>query len=100
MQAVSSPHRGAFSSTEAALQNAFELLSYLSTIIWSHPAQFRYPILISAIAVYAAALAYTVFLRRSRGHLIHVHTPLCLKGNKPRRSRSRDQSPGVSGDGV
>lgn len=73
---VQGSHRGSFSSTEASFQNAFELLSYVSTIIWSHPDQFRYPILLSAVAVYTSAFLFGKFLRGRRGHLVHV--PPCI----------------------
>lgn len=74
---VQGSYRGSFSSTEASFQNAFELLSYVSTIIWSRPNQFRYPILLSAVAVYTSAFLYGLFLRRRRGHLVHM--PPCIK---------------------
>ena len=71
-QGVEGSQRGSFSSTEASFQNVFELLSYVTTIIWSHPNQFRYPVLLSAAAVYTAAGLFAIFLRKRRGHLIHV----------------------------
>jgi len=37
LKEVQGGHRGSFSSTEASFQNAFELLSYVTTIVWSHP---------------------------------------------------------------
>ncbi len=76
-QEVQGTQRGSFSATEASLQNLFELLSYVTTIIWSSPRQFRYPVVLSAAAVYAAAALYAVFLRRRRGHLVHLST--CVK---------------------
>lgn len=74
---VQGSHRGSFSSTEASFQNAFELLSYVATIIWSRPNQFRYPVLLSAVAVYTSAFLFGIFLRRRRGHLVHM--PPCIK---------------------
>ena len=70
--------RGAFSSTEAGFQNAFEMLSYVTTIAWSRPDHFRYPALLSTVAVYVAASLYAAFLRRRRGHLLHL--PKCGLG--------------------
>ncbi|KAL2782559.1 Ferroporti-1 [Aspergillus keveii] len=55
--------RGSFSSTEAAWQNLFETLSYASTMIFSRPDQFRWPALISVIAVSLAGLLYAIFVR-------------------------------------
>ncbi|EXJ58932.1 hypothetical protein A1O7_06363 [Cladophialophora yegresii CBS 114405] len=71
-QEVQGPHRGFFSSTEATLQNLFELLSYVTTIVWSSPRQFRYPVLLSTVAVYTAAGLYAYSLRQRRGHLVHL----------------------------
>ena len=80
---VEGSYRGLFSSTEASLQNAFELLSYVSTIVWSRPDQFRYPVLLSAVAVYTSAYLFGTFLRRRRGHLVHV--PPCIQRKEPGR---------------
>lgn len=70
--------RGSFSSTEAAFQNLFELMSYALTIALPHPNEFKYPTLVSGIAVLTAGVIYASFLRRRRGHLVHVS---CLKGH-------------------
>lgn len=74
---VQGSHRGSFSSTEASFQNAFELLSYVLTIVWSQPTQFRYPVLMSAVATYVSGFLFGKFLRRRRGHILH--TPGCIK---------------------
>ena len=74
---VQGNYRGSFPSTEASFQNAFELLSYVSTIIWSRLNQLRYPILLSAVAVNTSAFLFGSFLRRRRGHLVHM--PPCIK---------------------
>ncbi|ETI22095.1 hypothetical protein G647_06166 [Cladophialophora carrionii CBS 160.54] len=71
-QEVQGPQRGSFSSTEATLQNLFELLSYVTTIVWSSPRQFQYPVLLSTVAVFTAAGLYAYFLRQRRGHLVHL----------------------------
>ncbi|KZL70881.1 iron-regulated transporter [Colletotrichum tofieldiae] len=68
---VEAENRGRFSTIEAAWQNAFELLSYVSTIIFFRPAKFNWPALISVMAVSSASLAYTTYVGRKRGHLIH-----------------------------
>lgn len=72
IQGVEAENRGNFSSIEAAWQNAFEIGSYISTIIFSQPDQFGWPALISIITVGIAGILYTVFARMQRGHLIHV----------------------------
>jgi iron-regulated transporter 1 len=64
--------RGAFSTVEASFQNLFELLSYVSTIVFSRPDQFRWPVVISVVVVYTAGCLYAVFVRRRRGHLVHI----------------------------
>ena len=69
--------RGTFSTVEASFQNLFELLSYLTTIVFPHPDQFRWPVVISVVAVYTAGGTYTAFVRKRRGHLIHLHK--CIK---------------------
>ncbi|RMX76966.1 hypothetical protein D0869_10258 [Hortaea werneckii] len=64
--------RGTFSSREFALQNAFEMLAFLSTIVFPRPEQFKYPAAISALAVATACVLYAIFVRARRGHLLHL----------------------------
>lgn len=66
-----------FSIVETAFQNIFDLLSWALTLIWSNPASFRWPVIISVAAVYAAGGLYTYYVRQRRGHLIHA--PSCLR---------------------
>ena len=79
-QEVESDSRGAFSTVEASAQNFFELFSYASTIIFSRPDQFQWPVLISASAVVAAGGLYTAYVRKRRGHLLHRPPCLRMKG--------------------
>ena len=74
---VEQQYRGAFSTTEAALQNFCELCAYASTIVFFKPSQFRYPTIMSVAAVYVAGALYAKFLRDRRGHLMHA--PKCFK---------------------
>ncbi|CAK7231627.1 hypothetical protein SEUCBS140593_007991 [Sporothrix eucalyptigena] len=67
--------RGKFSTAEAAFQNLFEVLAYATTIVWSRPEQFRWPVVVSVGAVYTASAMYTAFVRRRRGHLFHSPLP-------------------------
>lgn len=69
--------RAAFSSIEAALQNFFEMLSFVATIVFSRPEQFRYPSMISCGAIAMSSICFTAFVRQKRGHLLH--TPAWLK---------------------
>jgi iron-regulated transporter 1 len=75
-------NRGAFSSVEAAWQNAFELCSYISTVIFSHPEQFQWPGLLSVIAVYTAGVLYAAFVRKRRGHLLHLSRLVMLRARE------------------
>ncbi|KIW08861.1 uncharacterized protein PV09_00785 [Verruconis gallopava] len=74
--------RAAFSSCEVALQNLFELLSFLATIVFPDPRQFIYPVLISYGAVSMAAVCFAAFVRKERGHLLHASR--CMGGDKKR----------------
>ncbi|PLB49866.1 hypothetical protein P170DRAFT_454594 [Aspergillus steynii IBT 23096] len=73
---VEAAYRGSFSSVEAAWQNVFELCSYATTIIFSRPDQFHWPVSISCIAVMVAGGMYAGFVRMRRGHLFHP--PHCI----------------------
>ncbi|KAK5290618.1 hypothetical protein LTR99_011019 [Exophiala xenobiotica] len=88
---VEAQNRGAFSSVEAVWQNAFELLSYASTIIFFRPEQFKWPALISVVAVTFAGSAYTLYVRLRRGHLVHFEavTNFLSTGNGKQREQER-----------
>ncbi|KAL1874775.1 hypothetical protein VTK73DRAFT_194 [Phialemonium thermophilum] len=73
---IQGDRRGTFSTVESSFQNLFDLLSWVLTIIWPNPASFQWPVVVSVAAVYAAGGLYIYYLRRQRGHLIHV--PQCL----------------------
>ncbi|KAF2399679.1 hypothetical protein EJ06DRAFT_511875 [Trichodelitschia bisporula] len=75
--AVDESARGAFASAEAALQNGAECLAYAGTLVWSTPDEFWIPAMVSGVAVGAAAGGYAAYVRRARGHLVHVG---CLEG--------------------
>jgi len=49
-----------------------------STIVFSKPAEFKYPASISAGAMITAGVLYAVFVRQRRGHLVHLSD--CMKG--------------------
>lgn len=65
-----------------ALQNIFEMVSFVSTIVFPLPQQFQYPVMISSGAVALAAACFTAYVRKERGHLLHRSR--CLGGDKPR----------------
>ena len=83
---VDAEHRGSFSSIEASAQNLFELCSYAMTVVASRPSQFRWPVLGSMLAVYAAGILYASFVRRRRGHLVHLSK--CIEGGKGAKGRT------------
>ncbi|KMP01864.1 hypothetical protein CIRG_02002 [Coccidioides immitis RMSCC 2394] len=74
---VEPDHRGSFSSMEASWQSTFELCSYATTIIFSRPEQFQWPVLMSCAAVFTGGGLYTMFVRSRRGHLFHL--PQCIE---------------------
>ena len=76
-ESISASQRGLFSTVEASIQNFFELCAFAMTIIFPKPEQFRYPALVSLLAVYCSAALYARFVRNRRGHLLHM--PACLK---------------------
>lgn len=87
---VEAEERGSFSSTEASLQNLFELCAYATTVVWARPDQFRYPVLVSTVAILVASGLYTSFVRRRRGHLTHLSD--CIKGDKGEVRREGDDT--------
>ncbi|KAF2731553.1 hypothetical protein EJ04DRAFT_545131 [Polyplosphaeria fusca] len=63
--------RGSFSACEMALQNFFELISFLITMIWHQPHEFRYAAYVSVGAIGISAACFAGFVRQKRGHLLH-----------------------------
>lgn len=82
---MESDQRGSFSTQEAAWQNFFELGSYITTLAFYRLEQFRWPVLVSVIAVIAAQGLYATFVRTRRGHLVHLPFCVDLKGERARR---------------
>ncbi|KAG8883840.1 hypothetical protein FRB98_002779 [Tulasnella sp. 332] len=66
------PRRNSITSLQFALQNVADLLKYILTIILSRPSQFRYAAVVSVASVFAGALSYTAFVKRTRGHVVHL----------------------------
>ncbi|KAL4891271.1 Ferroporti-1 [Aspergillus ambiguus] len=85
-EGVEEHERARFSSTEMALQNTFELLSFATTIVFPRPEQFKYPVYISYGAIGVAAIFFAAYVRRERGHLLH--TSKCFGGDKGMRPLS------------
>ncbi|KAI4234033.1 MAG: hypothetical protein LQ349_004039 [Xanthoria aureola] len=85
---VSSNSRSQFSTTEAALQNLFEMLSFATTSVFSKPELFQYPALISVGATGVANLCFTTYVKQNRGHLFHKSR--CLARQKYTRVNDPD----------
>jgi hypothetical protein len=65
-----------FASSKGLIRNKL-FVARAQTIIFSKADQFQWPAVISVIAVYVARGTYMVFVRRGRGHLVHM--PSCIK---------------------
>ncbi|UKZ55475.1 hypothetical protein TrVGV298_009299 [Trichoderma virens] len=85
---VEAENRGVFSSVEAAWQNAFELLAFASTIVFSRPEEFKWPSLISTLAVASASSAYATFVYLRRGHLLHLEALAIFLFTEKKRQES------------
>jgi iron-regulated transporter 1 len=77
-------------AVEAAWQNAFEICSYISTIVMSRPDQFKWPTLLSVLAVVAAGLLYALFFYLRRGHLLHLSNISPCRRSRTRQKRTRE----------
>jgi len=64
---VEEDSRGAFSTAETSAQNLFEMLSYVSTIVWYRPEQFQWPMFITLGSVYAGCLTYAIYVDKMKG---------------------------------
>jgi len=62
------------------------MLSFLSTIIFAQPPEFKIPATISAGAVASAGVLYATFVRMRRGHLIHLSN--CMDRNHSKNQGS------------
>ncbi|GAA6000247.1 uncharacterized protein JCM10292_004052 [Rhodotorula paludigena] len=76
------PRRNAIMALQFALQNIFDLIKYVVTIILNRPSQFKWAVAISFGAVCCGAASYLVYARKERGHLVHTGwmEPLLRKG--------------------
>ncbi|KAL1726275.1 Ferroporti-1 [Schizophyllum commune] len=85
---VEAEHRGTFATVEASWQSFFELCAYASTIVFSRPEQFRWPALMSCAAVFSAGGLYASFVRKRRGHLLHLSK--CIEHRSAKRRNERE----------
>ncbi|KAF9571744.1 hypothetical protein EC968_000190 [Mortierella alpina] len=65
-------HITSIAGWQYSLCNLFDLLQFALTIAVSDPAQFIIPASISLSATVGAALIYTLFVWKDRGHLLHI----------------------------
>ena len=72
-QFVDADKIGGIAGWQHSLCNLFDLSQYILTMIFSNPSQFFIPALISFFSVLLATLIYTSFVKKQRGHLIHLH---------------------------
>lgn len=79
--------RGSFSAIEASLQNFFELCSFATTMVWAGPEEFRYPVWVSGGVVAVSAGCFAAFVRRKRGHLLHLRGSRCFEKRGKGRGR-------------
>lgn len=72
--------RGEFTGIEQSFIATSELLQWTLTAIMSRPEQFYVLGWVSWVAVATAAGLYALFIRRRRGHLLHMHVGMsCCK---------------------
>ncbi|KAF9080388.1 hypothetical protein BGX23_002233 [Mortierella sp. AD031] len=68
---TASTHITSITGWQYSLCNFFDLLQFVLTIVVSDPAKFIIPASISVGSIFGAAVFYTWFVWKDRGHLIH-----------------------------
>ncbi|TFY75251.1 hypothetical protein EWM64_g8761 [Hericium alpestre] len=63
--------RGEFSGVEVGFVSACELAQWVATAVWNKPEEFRYLGAAGSGVVALAVAAYTTWMWRQRGHLVH-----------------------------
>ncbi|KAK6497591.1 hypothetical protein TWF481_011998 [Arthrobotrys musiformis] len=71
--------RGEFTGIEQSFVSTAELLQWTITAILSHPKDFDVLAVISWVSILGAAGCYAWFIRKRRGHLLHVKVSACCK---------------------
>lgn len=69
---VSPAQRSSFAGTETALTSFFELLQWVAAAVWNKPEEFRWLAVGSLGAVGVSLVIYSGWVRRRRGHLVHL----------------------------
>jgi iron-regulated transporter 1 len=71
-QYVDNSQIGSVSGWQHSLCNVFDLSQYVLTAIVSDPNDFAIPAFVSLLAVVGASISYTLFVKKERGHLLHL----------------------------
>ncbi len=66
------------------------MCSYLMTILFADPGSFRIPALASLGAVILAAVCFAAYVRKERGHLVHLSS--CLESKEYTRLEEQGTS--------
>ncbi|GAA5840724.1 hypothetical protein JCM5353_005745 [Sporobolomyces roseus] len=66
------PRKNTIMALQFSLQNMLDLIKYVVTIIFNKPDQFKWAVVISFASVILGALCYLIYVRKERGHLIHL----------------------------
>ncbi|GAA5950123.1 hypothetical protein JCM3765_004204 [Sporobolomyces pararoseus] len=67
------PRKNTIMALQFSLQNVLDLIKYVVTIIFNKPSEFKWAVVISFASVVLGALCYLVYVRKERGHLIHLN---------------------------
>ncbi|GAA5914652.1 uncharacterized protein JCM6883_001031 [Sporobolomyces salmoneus] len=67
------PRKNTIMALQFSLQNCLDLIKYVVTIIFNKPEQFKWAVVISFASVILGALCYLIYVRKERGHLIHLN---------------------------
>ncbi|KAI9259682.1 Ferroporti-1 [Phascolomyces articulosus] len=72
-QFVDADKIGGIAGWQHSLCSFFDLSQYVLTMIFSDPSKFYIPAIISFCSVLLATITYTSFVKKQRGHLVHLH---------------------------
>ncbi|KAI9488590.1 Ferroporti-1 [Zychaea mexicana] len=72
-QYVDADKIGGIAGWQHSLCNFFDLSQYVLTMVFSDPSMFSIPVFISFSSVLLATFIYTSFVKKERGHLVHLH---------------------------
>ncbi|GAA5851103.1 hypothetical protein JCM8547_004133 [Rhodosporidiobolus lusitaniae] len=94
------PRKNSIMALQFSLQNSFDLVKYVVTIILNKPSQFEWAVVISFVSVCCGSLSYLVYARKERGHLLHVAEwakPLLRPNNKDAMKGEQETAPAEGG---